>query len=179
MLDNGGPVCTCPDGEKLGNDGKTCETIPANPCDSARCADACIDVNGVATCACFDGTTLQDDGISCGAATSNPEPEPETGDNNSTSTENYPDNMHDNDDNYIHARNFLTDTHCWYKNFHGWKAGQKLVYVPCDRNSYKPKYQFEWSNSTGLIKLPGSVGKNGFADGLCVRGHALHVHSPD
>jgi len=160
-------VCSCPDGEQLGNDSKTCEVIAADPCDSAGCADACKVVNSVATCACFDGKTLDADGTSCTDATAGPAPEPET------STGTYPTNMHDNADNFIHARDWFKDTHCWYKNFHGWKSGQRIVYVPCDKNPHKSKFQFEWTNSTGLIQLTGSVGQNGFTDGLCVKGAKL------
>ena len=45
--------------------------------------------------------------------------------------------------------------------------------MPCDKNPTKAKFQFEWTNSTGLIQLTGSVGQNGFTDGLCVKGTQL------
>ena len=63
------------------------------------------------------------------------------------------------------------ETHCWFKKRRGWKVGQKVAFQPCDSHDFKPKFQFEYDPSTGLIHVLGSKGE---ASGeLCVTGAKL------
>ena len=74
--------------------------------------------------------------------------------------------------NEIHSRTFLAESHCWYKNFAGWKEGQAIVYSECNEHSTQTKYQFNYNDTTSQIELIGSATSE-FPDGLCVQGSNL------
>merc|ERR1712087_398452 len=90
---------------------------------------------------------------------------------------NYPVTMHANADNFIHGRNFFTDTHCWvvtHPTGRPRSLGKKdkielmIVYDECKQNSEQWLCKFDWSSSTGLIHVSSDMGTD-----LFVRGYNL------
>ncbi|XP_065180632.1 tolloid-like protein 1 isoform X2 [Sycon ciliatum] len=62
----GGPVCNCPDGQKLWRDNKTCVADERCATPDGICEHGCrLEADGFATCSCMAGTFLSEDGITC------------------------------------------------------------------------------------------------------------------
>ena len=59
-----GPLCACPTGQVLGEDGRSCSKL--HPCEEwGTCSQLCDPTNSTYKCSCKPGYALQDDGFSC------------------------------------------------------------------------------------------------------------------